>query len=159
LRAQELWDQLVADSGEAVFERTGVLNLGPAHSSFLANVAQSALHWNLAVEKLDAPSLMARWPEITVPDDYIGLFEADSGILRSELAIKAWIRLAQEAGCAQLFNCPVTALHTTDDGVSIDTSEGTFSAKKILISSGTWVATCSRLTCAAGTKSLCLVPG
>ncbi len=139
LRAQELWDQLVAESGETVFERTGVINLGPAHSTFLANVAQSAQRWNLAVEKLDAPSLMARWPEITVPEDYIGLFEADSGVLRSELAIKTWIRLAQEAGCAQLFNCPVTALHTTDDGVSIDTPEGTFSGKKVLISSGTWV--------------------
>ncbi|MGG7448938.1 N-methyl-L-tryptophan oxidase [Kosakonia oryzendophytica] len=139
LRAQQLWDQLAAESGETVFERTGVINIGPADSSFLANVAQSALQWNLAVEKLDAPSLMARWPEIRVPDDYIGLFEADSGVLHCELAVKTWIDLAQKAGCAQLFNCPVTALHHTDDGVAIDTPEGTFHGKKVLVSAGTWV--------------------
>lgn len=139
LRAQQLWEQLMAESGEAVFDRTGVINIGPADSTFLANVAQSAAQWQLAVEKLDAPSLMARWPEIRVPDDYIGLFEADSGVLRSELAVKTWIRLAKEAGCAQLFNCPVTALHHHDDGISIDTQEGTFHGKKVLVSAGTWV--------------------
>jgi N-methyl-L-tryptophan oxidase len=139
LRAQQLWDQLASESGEAVFERTGVINLGPADSKFLANVAHSAKQWDLAVEKLDAPSLMARWPEISVPEDYIGLFEADSGVLRSELAVKTWIHLARQAGCAQLFNCPVTALRHGAEGVTIETAEGEFVGKKVLISAGTWV--------------------
>ncbi len=39
---------------------------------------------------------MTRWPEIRVPDNYIGLFEADSGFLRSELAITTWLRLAEK---------------------------------------------------------------
>ena len=83
---------------------------------------------------------MARWPEIRVPADYTGLFEADSGFLRSELAIKTWIRLAEEAGCAQLFNCPVTAIHHDDDGgVTVETADGEYSAKKALVSAGTWV--------------------
>lgn len=140
LRAQQLWSQLATESGEPVFEQSGVINLGPADSEFLANVVQSARQWNLAVEKLDAASLMARWPEITVPEDYIGLFEADSGFVRSELAIKTWIHLAQEAGCAQLFNCPVSAIHSTDDGVTVETAEGTFSGNKLLVSAGTWVS-------------------
>ena len=42
LRAQQLWDEFAAASGEAVFERTGVINLGPAGSDFLRNVASSA---------------------------------------------------------------------------------------------------------------------
>ncbi|MNI94447.1 N-methyl-L-tryptophan oxidase [compost metagenome] len=86
-----------------MFVRSGVVNLGPADSTFLSNVAQSAKQWQLNVEQLDAAAIMARWPEIRVPENYIGLFEADSGFLRSELAIKTWIRLAEEAGCAQLF--------------------------------------------------------
>ncbi len=70
------------------FVRSGVINLGPADSAFLANVAHSAEQWQLNVEKLDAQGIMARWPEIRVPDNYIGLFETDSGFLRSELAFK-----------------------------------------------------------------------
>ncbi|MDU6453616.1 MAG: N-methyl-L-tryptophan oxidase, partial [Enterobacter hormaechei] len=110
LRAQTLWDELAAVTEERIFERTGVINLGPANSTFLANVEESAKAYRLDVERLDANDIMARWPEISVPEDYIGLFEANSGVLHSETAIKTWIDLAAKAGCAQLFNCPVTGI-------------------------------------------------
>ncbi len=124
---------------DPIFVRSGVINLGPADSTFLANVAHSAEQWQLNVEKLDAQGIMARWPEIRVPDNYIGLFETDSGFLRSELAIKTWIQLAKEAGCAQLFNCPVTAIRHDDDGVTIETADGEYQAKKAIVCAGTWV--------------------
>lgn len=140
LRAQALWDELSPHNEEPIFVRSGVINLGPADSPFLMNVAHSAKQWQLNVEQLDADAIMARWPEIRVPADYIGLFEADSGFLRSELAIKTWIRLAEGAGCAQLFNCPVTAIrHDDDGGVTVETADGEYSAKKALVSAGTWV--------------------
>lgn len=96
LRAQQLWDELAEISGEAVFERTGVINLGPASSAFLANVAASARAFQLEVEELDAQAVMQRWPEIRLPDDYRAIFEPASGVLRSELAVETWIRLARK---------------------------------------------------------------
>lgn len=98
-------------SPRSAFCDTGVVNLGPASSTFLATVGESAKAYRLDVERLDANGIMARWPEISVPEDYIGLFEANSGVLHSETAIKTWIDLAAKAGCAQLFNCPVTKEH------------------------------------------------
>lgn len=139
LRAQTLWDELAVLNEDPIFERTGVVNLGPAHSEFLANVEQSARQFNLNVERLDANAIMKRWPEIAVPEDYIGLFEAESGVLHCETAIKTWISLAEQAGCAQLFNCPVTAVHHHDDGVTVDTPEGQYTASRLLVSAGTWV--------------------
>jgi len=138
LRAQTLWDELATLSGEEIFEKTGVINLGPAHSPFLANVEQSARQFGLNVERLDSQALMARWPEIRVPEDYVGLFEPASGVLRSELAVKAWVELAREAGCAQLFNCPVTAVSHHTDGVTVETADGSYTAKRLLVSAGTW---------------------
>lgn len=35
----------------------------------------------------------------SVPDNYIGVFEPQSGYLRSELAIKTLIKAVTEAGC------------------------------------------------------------
>ena len=139
LRAQQLWDEFAAASGEAVFERTGVINLGPADSDFLRNVASSAREFRLNIEEMDAQTVMTRWPEIRVPDDYRAIFEPASGILRSELAVETWIRLAREAGAAQLFNCPVSAIHHQPDGVTVETLDGEYSGKKLLISAGTWV--------------------
>jgi N-methyl-L-tryptophan oxidase len=98
LRAQQLWDEFAAASGEAVFERTGVINLGPASSDFLRNVASSAREFQLNIEEMDAQAVMTRWPEIRIPDDYRAIFEPASGVLRSELAVETWIRLAREAG-------------------------------------------------------------
>ncbi|ADO48980.1 Sarcosine oxidase [[Enterobacter] lignolyticus SCF1] len=139
LRAQALWDELAALSGEEIFERSGVINFGPASSAFLANVARSAAQFGLEVEALDAQTIMSRWPEIRVPDDYQGLFEPASGVLKSELAIKTWIRLAKDAGCAQLFNCPVTAIHHDADGVTLETADGDYRGAKLVVSAGTWV--------------------
>lgn len=158
LRAQQLWDELAEISGEAVFERTGVINLGPASSAFLANVAASARAFQLEVEELDARAVMQRWPEIRLPDDYRAIFEPASGVLRSELAVETWIRLAREAGCAQLFNCPVSAIHHHADGITIDTLDGEYHGKKLLVSAGTGHPPASGPPYPAGTQGVRLVP-
>jgi N-methyl-L-tryptophan oxidase len=79
---------------------------------------------------------MARWPEIRVPDDYRAIFEP-SGILRSELASKL-DRLAREAARSAL-QLPGSAIHHTPNGVTVDTLDGEYSGKKLLVSAGTWV--------------------
>lgn len=115
LRAQQLWDEFAAASGEAVFERTGVINLGPADSDFLRNVASSAREFRLNIEEMDAQTVMTRWPEIRVPDDYRAIFEPASGILRNELAVETWIRLAREAAppnCSTVRCQPFTTSRT-----------------------------------------------
>ncbi|MCS5948104.1 FAD-dependent oxidoreductase [Klebsiella pneumoniae subsp. pneumoniae] len=108
LRAQQLWDELAEISGEAVFERTGVINLGPPAPLFSPTSPPAPVRSSLRWKELDAQAVMQRWPEIRLPDDYRAIFEPASGVLRSELAVETWIRLAREAGCAQLFNCPVS---------------------------------------------------
>ncbi|HEY3590458.1 MAG TPA: FAD-dependent oxidoreductase, partial [Buttiauxella sp.] len=98
LRAQKLWDALQEISGEKVFHRTGVINLGPADSAFISTVQSSAQTWSLPLETLTADDVMTRWPQLTVPENYLGLFEPDSGVLRSELAVATYIRLANQGG-------------------------------------------------------------
>lgn len=112
LRAQQLWDELNTLTGEAVFERTGVVNFGPADSAFLANVAASAAQWKLALEKLDAASLMARWPEIRVPDDYIALYEPTPAYYTASWRSKAgssWLnrQAARSSSIARLPPCTI----------------------------------------------------
>lgn len=96
LRAQKLWDALAEMSGEKIFHRTGVINVGPTDSLFIKNIAQSVEKYALPVERMDAEAVQARWPEIQIPADYIGLFEADSGVLKSEVAVETYIRLAKQ---------------------------------------------------------------
>lgn len=141
LRAQQLWDQLEQDSGERVMQRCGVLNLAPRHAEFIQNVINSAEQFCLKTELLSGADVMQRWPQIALPQGYIGVFEPASGYLKAEVAVKSWIRLAQEAGCAQLFNCPVNRIDTQNGLQAVTTADGVYQARKLLLSAGTWVKT------------------
>ncbi|MFH8134102.1 N-methyl-L-tryptophan oxidase [Pantoea osteomyelitidis] len=139
LRAQALWDELEKLSGERIMHRSGVLNLAPVTSSFIQNVIDSAKTWQLKVQILQADEVRKRWPQFSVPDGYIGVFEPQSGYLKCEQAVRSWIQLAEKAGCAQLFNCPVTQITRHGDLQQVTTIDGVFRARKLLISAGTWV--------------------
>lgn len=141
LRAQQLWNELDALTEEQLFHQCGVLNIGHRHSEFIRNVQESAQKFALNVQSLDAAQVEEKWPVFTLPEDFIGVFEPQSGFLQCEKAIKTLITLAREAGCAQLFNCAVTDI--TDDGtqVSVTTPEGIYTARKVAVTAGTWVKT------------------
>ncbi len=139
LRAQALWNGLEQKSGDKLFHPCGVLTMGPQDSEFVSNALRCARRFNLNTQLLSAEQIRQRWNEFTAPEDYIGVFEPDAGFLRSELAISNYIRLAKEAGCAQLFNCPVSAVEPVADGVDIVTAEGRFRGRKAVVSVGTWV--------------------
>jgi len=139
LRAQTLWDQLEQLSGERIMQRSGLINLAPVNSEFINNVIDSAQQYGLDVQILQADEVRQRWPQFAVPDDYIGVFEPQSGYLKSEVAIKSWIRLAKEAGCAQLFNCPVQSIEKDGDFEVVNTLDGSYRGRKLLLSAGTWV--------------------
>ena len=141
LRAQQLWDELEQRCGERIMQRSGVINLAPVNSEFIRNVRQSADEFRLPVEVLTGEEAARRWPQLSVPEGYIGVFEPRSGYLKSELALRHLIRLCEQAGCAQLFNCAVTALGERDGLQLVETSEGIFRGKKLLVSAGTWVKT------------------
>ncbi|WP_413734253.1 N-methyl-L-tryptophan oxidase [Sodalis sp. RH21] len=140
LRAQTLWEELSTRSDCALFHRSGVLNLGPRQSGFIKNAIASIQSFALPCEILNATQISARWPEFSLPDDYLGVFEPQAGYLKSELAIATYIRLAEQAGCAQLFNCGVTDIHHQGREFDVTTQEGShYQGHKLLVSAGTWV--------------------
>lgn len=133
-RAELLWDELQSLSKKRIVERTGVVNIGPAHSTFLATILHSSTALSqMSPERLEGGNITRRWPEIRVRDDCVAPYESDAGTLHSETAIGEWTRLAQESGCVQLFNCPVTVIHSKDSCVSVTTENGVFTANKALI--------------------------
>ena len=100
LRAQALWNALIQQSGEELFQSCGVLNLGPQHSDFIRNAQQSAQTFRLNAQTLSAEQIAQRWPEFRAPQGYVGVFEPDAGFLRAELAIATLIKLAKKPAAA-----------------------------------------------------------
>ncbi|HSI66386.1 MAG TPA: N-methyl-L-tryptophan oxidase [Planococcus sp. (in: firmicutes)] len=140
-RAQQLWEELEKQTGSKIFERTGVLGLGPKESPFLQETMASAQKYGLQLEIMSGIEVKERWPGFSVPDHFIGCFEAESGLIYSENAIQAYKKLAIEHGAQLVTNTPVQHIDVNDpNGVKISTEHATLYAKKVIVTAGAWAA-------------------
>ncbi|PSL40037.1 N-methyl-L-tryptophan oxidase [Planomicrobium soli] len=140
-RAQQLWEELEKQTDFKIFEKTGVLGLGPKDSLFLQETMASAEKHNLPLEILNGQEVKERWPGFSVPDHYIGCFEAGSGLIYSENAIRAYKELALKHGATLETNTPVQRIDVNDEqGVKIATGKTTYYAKKVIVTAGAWAA-------------------
>ncbi|XP_031632803.1 uncharacterized protein LOC116346742 isoform X2 [Contarinia nasturtii] len=137
LRAQQLWYELKQLGGKRIMHKCGLIT--PDDGKFIGNVIESARKYNLPLEILPSSAVMQRWPQINMPNDYIGVFEADSGYLKCETAISHYIRLAKKAGCVQLFNTCVTGVSRDGEIEKVHTVSGEHFGRKVLFSAGTWL--------------------
>src|SRR5699024_11627895 len=96
LRAQQLWNDLENESNHTLFERTGVLGVGDKSSSFINDTVNSAEQFSLPVETFTSGEIHERWPGITLPKNFVGCYEAASGVLYSEKCIKSYKELAKK---------------------------------------------------------------
>jgi monomeric sarcosine oxidase len=138
LRADHLWQELEAETGERVLVRCGGLELAaPGHGHARA-ARDSADEYGLPYEWLSPAEVNARWPQFSVPDGWDALFSADSGFLLTEPALRGMATLAQSGGAHILEQSPVTDWGATRDGVWVDAAGEHYSAEFLIITAGAW---------------------
>ncbi|MDH4616184.1 N-methyl-L-tryptophan oxidase [Brevibacillus sp. AY1] len=138
LHAQKLWHQLEEETGERLFENTGVLGLGKSDSPFLIEEIASSKEFSLPLEILEAAEVRKRWPGIRIEDDLIGAFEPNSGLLYSEACISAYRRVAQQHGAELCMNTRANRITYHADGVTVHTEKGDFQADRLIVTAGAW---------------------
>ncbi|MBT0726645.1 N-methyl-L-tryptophan oxidase [Rosenbergiella australiborealis] len=138
-RSKVLWEALEKTTGTSLLTPCGVLSLAPVDSPLIPTLIECAKTWSVDVEPLSASEIMQRWATFVVPENYHGVLDKNAGYLYSEKAVEQWIRLAQEQGCAQLFNCSVNEISHYDDLYRVSTADGEYTARKIIVTAGSWV--------------------
>lgn len=144
LHAQKLWHQLEEETGERLFEKTGVLGLGKSDSPFLIEEIASSKEFFLPLEILEAAEVRKRWPGIRIEDDLIGAFEPNSGLLYSEACISAYRRVAQHHGAELCMNTRANRITYHADGVTVHTEKGDFQADRLVVTAGAWTGSLLR---------------
>ena len=134
-----LWKELEEETGRTLYNQTGAISVGYPGSNFVKETIDSSIKYNLEHEKLDAKSLMERWPGITVPDDYVACYDPNSGFLYSEECILAYKEKCKKLGVTILENQPVLDLQITDKEVTVLTADTTFVARKAVVTAGAWI--------------------
>ncbi len=139
-RAYRLWAELGERRGEQLFFETGLLQVGPPAGVVLAGVMASAHQHGLTVEQLAPAEITRRWPGFAVPESLAGVYEPGAGYLRVEQCVLAHLQDAQAAGAELRTEDPVIDVRRNANDVVVETSRGSYSAARLVITAGPWAA-------------------
>lgn len=136
-RAGELWQELETLADEHLFLQTGVVNIGEPTCAFIQNVKASAAFYGLALEYYSAAEAMNKWPGLSLPVNLVAYFEPTAGVLRVEACIRAYKKLALEAGASLQTNEKVLTIQA-GEMVQVQTAQNIYKAKHLIVTAGAW---------------------
>ncbi len=139
--AYPLWRELEARSGAPLLTITGILEMGEAGSELVAGTLQSARLHGLPHDILDAAEVTKRFPAFRLPDDFIGVFQPDGGVLRAEAAVAAVQGVARQAGADLRMEERVLGVAPDGEGVRVTTERGEVRAGCAIVTAGPWLKT------------------
>src|SRR6266550_2821512 len=147
LRSYELWREIEKGTGSELLTITDGLTLESQNSEgvmhgrrdFLDQAIRCAKKFDIRHEILETADIRKRFPQFAVTDER-AYFEYETGFLRPELCIEAQLHLAREHGAVvQTDEAIVSVDGRGDSGVTVETSRGTYSAGKVIVSAGPWI--------------------
>jgi monomeric sarcosine oxidase len=137
-RAYEMWADLETQSGQALFERCGLLLAGDPAGALIAGCRRAAAEHALALEDIPTGELSARWPGFEAGSGMEVLFEPDAGFLRVEDCVRALVERATAAEVRFEWNTPVLGWSADDESVIVRTGGRNFTASQLVICGGAW---------------------
>ena len=131
--------EVEAESGQQLVVKTGGLDIAPPRGhDVLRAYADSMRSANVPFEELDAAQAMARWPQWRFDGDERVLYQADGGLVDARRSIATHVALARRHGATVRDNTRVLSLSQTPDGVDVETSAGTFHARRVVVAADAW---------------------
>ena len=118
------WRELEQESGQELLELNGLLELVESSGQSSADALAAA---EAEYEVLDAAGARSRWP-VGVPEGWTALFQPEAGIVRADLAHRAFVDRAVARGARLEEETRVESLDDVD-------------AKAVVVTAGPWVKT------------------
>ncbi len=138
--AYELWAAVEAESGEALFARTGLVLFGPETGPILRGAQDSARLYGIPLEVFAGKEAAARFPAFTADPGDIAVYEPGAGWLAVERCVRTLAGLATKHGAEIREGVHVESWTADGRGVAVRTSHGEFKARRLVITAGAWSA-------------------
>lgn len=137
-RSYELWKLLEQASDQKLLHITGGIWFGPPDCELIAGSLGAAKEHGLPHEWLSHDEAIKRYPQFTVPEEFVGFYEPEAGLLLPEAIITAYAKLARQHGAVLRENEPALCWDADESGVVVTTTNSTYKADKLIICSGVW---------------------
>ena len=135
--AEQQWKSLNSAVGEDIFVNCGGLYIGNSDGDYLAELVKCCRRNHLDYKILSADETRRRFPQHRVGDHESALFEPSAGFVRTERAVHAAFRLAEDEGSTVVSNSPVRSVRESNDQVVVKHDRGTITADSVVIAAGT----------------------
>lgn len=143
LDAYGLWVTAEKEAQTTVFTRTGGLDISHKDNKQIEQLIKSAQKYSVTAEVLTPVQVKEKFPSVTIPDDNIGVYSPDSGILNATKAVAMFHYLAKVNGCTIKDNSLVTKIYQVSGGPKAETIVETnvgikFSCARCVVTVGAW---------------------
>jgi sarcosine oxidase len=147
MRSHELWREIEQATGSDLLTITGGLIMASQHSrskmhgssTFLQTTIAAAEKFGIAHELLDTQQIRQRFPQFQLVGDEQGYYEHHAGFVRPERCIEAQFTLARQHGATIQTDERALEYRPTNDGITLTTTHGSYTAEKLVISAGAWI--------------------
>jgi sarcosine oxidase len=133
-RSHQLWRDLEEESGEEIFNQCGGLVLASKGNPFLEQTIGSAKEYAIDHVILTSQEIQDRYPALKVNSETFACYEPSAGYVIPEKAVATQLALAKENNAKVCLNTTVEKIENN----LIKTSQGQFSANKIIVAAGSW---------------------
>jgi sarcosine oxidase len=132
------WTALEAEAGESLYRQVGGVDISRRGEPMFEGMVTSLTEMNIPFELLDAAEAMRRFPQFTLTDDMLMLYQADAGMLAASRCVLAHLRLAHQYGATLIDNTTVLSLTPQPDHFLVQTDTVTYAAQKVTLTGGAW---------------------
>lgn len=147
LRSYEIWREIESRTGGDLLTVTGGLIMSDSsgghelhgNTDFIETTIGAAIKFGIEHRVISAQEITEIFPQFICSGNEFGYFENEMGFLRPELCVETQLKLAKELGATLELNERVTRIDDTGVGVNVVTTDGTYSAGKVIVSAGPWV--------------------
>lgn len=137
LRSYDLWDQ--HSQGDTPFvQKTGGLMIGPETCEIVAGSRTSARSHGLEHKVLSAQEMTALYPTLSVPSQFVGLWEADAGLINPERAVRYFTEKATSAGAQLLTHTKVVSWESRSGLNRVRTDDALWTCEHLVFCTGAW---------------------
>ena len=135
-RSYELWRELESTVGDRLLVITGGIDAAPPDDRVFTGSLESCRLHGIDHEVLTAAEVARRHPGYRLPEGHMAVFQPDGGYVMSEACIVAHVRAALDLGAEVHGREKVVAWEPIDDRVTVRTDRGSYTADKLVITSG-----------------------
>ncbi|MFT4941140.1 MAG: sarcosine oxidase [Paraglaciecola sp.] len=137
-KSYDNWHDLEDETGFQVFYKTGILYAAAQNNGFLSTVKQSAAQFNIPLNHLSTAQSDKKYPQFALPADFERLEEPNAGFVTPERSILLYVQQALMKGAVIRTKEKVLDWKRQNGTITVKTDQGTYHAKKLVITAGPW---------------------